>query len=381
MEPFVTPPDTFPEYHQNLIIVGTQPDGDSPMTFEAVASNALPETPPGLGALRYLERAGMIRRVVPLAREVSSRRISMAAAGGVASLFSDHDESVEDPNAGVSILELERDEEVDEIRMMLARDPGCRFASRVPVRYAHAGIAAVPPPADSMWNLARIRWREARNLPGFTEATDIRVAVLDTGIDPAQPDLQGRIVKYEYSVGGVAAVSTDKDIIGHGTHVAGTICANIGNNLGINGICACQLYIWKIFDDTPDFFRGTFQYFVNPFMYRRALAGCIQDGVDVVNLSIGGPASPDPQESMLFSRLVNNGVGHCRGHGKRLPTGKPNILPGRDSRSYRRGRHQYQRCQGRLLQYGTTHRTLCARRRNLVHPAGLSRAVRLFRNL
>ncbi len=48
----------------------------------------------------------------------------------------------------------------------------------------------------------------------------------------------------------------------------------INNNVGINGICACRLNVWKIFADqamlSPR--RNSFEYFVDPTMYRRALA-------------------------------------------------------------------------------------------------------------
>lgn len=334
MEPNFPRMESMPEYHQNLIIVGMQAVENSAATFaSALASPAsVGAGQPGISSLQYLERAGMIRRIVPLSRSVSPRRISHGSAGAVASLFHDGEDVAEDPNAGVSILELERDQDVDETRMMLAQDSMCRFAARVPIRYAHAGIAAVPPPADTMWNLSKIRWQEARRLPNFAEATDVHVAVLDTGIDQGHPDLQGRIEKYEYGTGGAPYVSSMQDIIGHGTHVAGTIGANIGNQVGINGICACRLHAWKIFDDTPDFFGGSFAYFVNPFMYRRALAGCLQDGIHVINLSIGGPGAPDPQERLLFERLVNAGVTIVAAMGNEYQRGNrtsyPAAIPG-----------------------------------------------------
>jgi len=37
-----------------------------------------------------------------------------------------------------------------------------------------------------------------------------------------------------------ALASGENDIIGHGTHVIGTIGALIKNDLGLNGICRCH---------------------------------------------------------------------------------------------------------------------------------------------
>jgi subtilisin family serine protease len=185
-----------------------------------------------------------------------------------------------------------------------------------------------------MWNLRKIRWAEARALRDFEQARAIRVAVLDTGIDPDHPDLQGRVNGYTFTHPDPPDGSSNRDIIGHGTHVAGTIEALINNALGINGICACQLAIWKIFDTVADYFpsRNEFAYFVDPVMYRRAPADCLEQGVDVINLSIGGPGRPDPQEQDLFNALLANGttvvaaMGNERQFGS--PTSYPAAIPG-----------------------------------------------------
>ena len=43
-------------------------------------------------------------------------------------------------------------------------------------------------------------------------------------------------------------------------------------------------------------------------MYQRALSRCLTLGVDVINLSIGGPGAPTPNESLLFSKLIQAGT-------------------------------------------------------------------------
>lgn len=169
---------------------------------------------------------------------------------------------------------------------------------------------AAAPASGSMWNLARIRWAQARQLTGFKDATNIKVAVLDTGIEPDHPDLSGIVAGYEFAHPTNPNASSPRDIIGHGTHVAGTIAAKINNSVGINGICTCKLHAFKIFDDVPDWnsSRLLFQYFVDPVMYARALARCISLKVNVINLSIGGRGAPSSQESALFKRLLQLGV-------------------------------------------------------------------------
>jgi subtilisin family serine protease len=235
---------------------------------------------------------------------------------------------------------MERDGDVSTLQVALANDPNIEFVSRVPVRYltvrkaaaqAGAGIAAVPPPASTMWNLQKINWEQARALPNFSNASSVKVAVLDTGIDEDHPDLQGRVAGYTFAHPDIPGASGIKDIVGHGTHVSGTIVANTNNNVGINGICDCQLFAWKIFDDledpNPKNLPQEFVYFVDTPMYHRALADCVSQGMDVVNLSIGGTREPDPNEQNLFNNLLANGTTVVAAMGNDRQAGNPISYP------------------------------------------------------
>src|SRR5262249_19017074 len=172
---------------------------------------------------------------------------------------------------------------------------------------------AAPPQSPIMWNLLKISWREARARSDFHDADAIRVAVLDTGIDENHPALQGQVETYHWEQPDLSPPVSDKDFIGHGTHVSGTIAAIIGS-ASVKGICKCRLSVWKIFNDTPTYAPplGYYVYYVDPIIYRRALAACVDDPVDLINLSIGGPAPPDPStEGFLFQQLLASGVSIC----------------------------------------------------------------------
>jgi subtilisin family serine protease len=241
-------------------------------------------------------------------------------------------------NAGSSIIELQNDKDLPRLQKELARDVNIEYVSRVPIRYIARrsgrvsnrpgmGIAAVPPSADSMWNLNKIEWRQARALPNIKDAEQIKVAVLDTGIDAAHPDLQGQVSQYRYVHPDLPLTSGERDIIGHGTHVAGTIGALDNNGIGIHGICNCQLIAHKIFDDEPDRWGDIFYYFVEPVMYLRALTECLDLGVNVINLSIGGSGEPDQAEREIFEALIESGTTIVAAMGNERQEGNPISYP------------------------------------------------------
>jgi subtilisin family serine protease len=129
-----------------------------------------------------------------------------------------------------------------------------------------AGAAAGPPPGDlpnapatpdnlssEQWSLAQIRAFEAHEITGGSPA--VRVAVIDSGIDPDHPEFAGRIdtVNSASCLTGTPVTGVDatgsvvwRDLNGHGTHVAGIIAAG-DNGFGIVGVAPhVELLIVKV---------------------------------------------------------------------------------------------------------------------------------------
>ncbi len=350
-------PPSYPEYHSKMLLVQVQPLRQSarPMGIAAAARESFAgELSVGMAALANFERAGLIKRIIPIGR-LSERELTAGEEGMIARapggfraaaavMATAPSAASTRPDAGLSLIEVQRDQDTDSLRQALANDPTVQNVSRVPVRYllarrapakkrpparAGAGIAKAAPTAP-LWNLEKINWARARGLPGFKDANAIKVAVLDTGIDETHPDLQGRIDHYIHDHADLPTASAAQDIIGHGTHVAGTIAASINNSIGIEGICTCKLNIWKIFDDIPDPDSEPpreFVYFVDPAMYLRALIDCQDRGVNVVNLSIGGPGAPDFAEAQAFSRLLSGGTVVVAAMGNERQAGSPTSFP------------------------------------------------------
>lgn len=123
------------------------------------------------------------------------------------------------------------------------------------------GISAVK--GDSVWDLYSYR------------GEGITVAVLDTGIDYAHPDLNDNIN------GGINIINprkSYKDDNGHGTHVAGIIAAE-DNEIGVVGVGPeISLYGVKVLDR-----RGS-GYLSNVI---QGLEWVVTKRIDIVNMSIG----------------------------------------------------------------------------------------------
>ena len=129
----------------------------------------------------------------------------------------------------------------------------------------------------------------------WSRGSGIHVAVIDTGVDIHHPDLAGRIVEHRNFVDSdAAAFRRDR----HGTAVAGVIAASANNDIGIVGIAPeASLHVYKAcWQQTPG--GGAL---CNTFTLAKALAASIDARVQIVNLSLAGPADP------LLTRLVMAG--------------------------------------------------------------------------
>ena len=114
----------------------------------------------------------------------------------------------------------------------------------------------------------------------------MRIAVIDTGVDRAHPDLKGRISVARNFVADDPSFDTDI----HGTAVAGIIAADANNATGIVGIApnADLLALKACWQKTRDDIRAQ----CNTFTLAKALTFAIDQHADVINMSLGGPNDP-----------------------------------------------------------------------------------------
>jgi hypothetical protein len=332
--PALRPADT---HHDDLLVLQVRRsalgltmlagDPDSPAARRAA---------PGLSLLVRLDRSASLGRCDHLRRRAGAtgahrtrahHRIAEAARDA-------HDLD----HGGALLVQVRSRQAHRALHRALLADPHVTYAALVPRRYAlatrvpHTIAGIFPPPR--LWHLSQIGWHDVRKRRGFDDARAVRVAVLDSGVDVNHPSLSSRITEYVHHHRDLHASPGPRDLMGHGTHVSGILAARGERGLGACGMSRCRLHVFKIFSDAPQLSPGlaSFTFVVEPALLYRALADCVEQRIDVVNMSIGGPGPSDPHEAGLIQRLIAQGttvvaaMGNLRTEGS--PRQYPAALPG-----------------------------------------------------
>jgi subtilisin family serine protease len=167
-----------------------------------------------------------------------------------------------------------------------------------PASAAPATATAAPPYNDPLYDLqtnlvalgiARAHLR--------AQGAGVRIALIDTGVDGAHPDLRGRIIRTASFTPSRPRRPSD---LRHGTAMAGIIAAVANNHVGIVGIA--PLARLEVFEACWQLDPASDAATCNTFTLAQALAGALAAGTPLVNLSLGGPADP------LLTALVNSGI-------------------------------------------------------------------------
>ena len=153
------------------------------------------------------------------------------------------------------------------------------------------------------------------------QGAGVRIALIDTGVDLAHPDLHGASVRSHSFLDDRTSAAS----LRHGTAMAGVIAAVANNHIGIVGV-APQARI-EVFEACWQLAPGKDAAACNTFTLARALAAALASEAQLVNLSFAGPADP------LLSALVEAGlkrgvtfVGAAAGPDAPFPTAIPGVI-------------------------------------------------------
>jgi hypothetical protein len=167
----------------------------------------------------------------------------------------------------------------------------------------------------------------------------VTAAVLDTGVDSAHPDLQGKVVRATNVCGADpnCGDTNNTDDNGHGTHVSGLLAADTNNGTGMASLgWNVKLDEYKVLDQNGDGNTAD----VDTAIYRAVAAGD-----RVINLSLSnfscqqnpGDCGPDPDEQAAVEYAIAHGVvvvaaagngpfGQSGDNGQTFPASYPGVL-------------------------------------------------------
>jgi len=218
------------------------------------------------------------------------------------------------PAIGVDcfVMEEEGDAPLERVLGELAHD--ARVAWAQPLADYHALDAGDPlypvQPAAHDWHLAELH--------RISTGRDVKVAVVDSGVDALHPDLAGRVSLRRNFVD-----AADTPAEAHGTAVAGIIGARSGNGVGIAGVAPGA----RIMALRACWESGGRPARCNSLTLGKAINYALENDARIINLSLAGP--PDRLLQGLLQAALARGVAVVGAADPGLPDGGfPAALPG-----------------------------------------------------
>lgn len=181
-----------------------------------------------------------------------------------------------------------------------------------------ASAAEPVPVSQAQWFLDGVKARQAQKT---TKGNGVVVAVIDSGVDAAHPDLAGAVLP-----GAAYGRSTSKggrsDKVGHGTRMAGIIAARGGGGNHALGVAPGA----KILPVAVDVDSAT--------SLAEPIRWAVDQGAKVINLSVGRSATfgvpPDEAAAIAYALskdvIVVSAVGNVEQQGEAV--GSPASIPG-----------------------------------------------------
>lgn len=220
------------------------------------------------------------------------------------------------------VMRYAEGDNAERVITLLTRDPQVEWAQPV-ARFSGMGAAdeaSAAVAADALYPVQpAARYWHVAELHRYTTGREIKVAVIDSGVDAGHPDLLGQLADNANFVDAGPAPAEN-----HGTAVAGIIGARAGNG-GIVGVApGARLMGLRACWQLPDLATRC-----NSFTLAKALNYAILNGAKVINLSLSGP--PDRLLDRLLDIALERGIGvvgavDARASGPSFPASHRGVL-------------------------------------------------------
>ncbi len=183
----------------------------------------------------------------------------------------------------------------EQLLARLRRDPEFEYTERDGLARAAYVTNNLALASGLEWHLAKIKAPEAWSITAGQ--TNTIVALLDSGVNQAHPDLAGRVLPgYNF----VANSSDTSDDFGHGTAVAGVVVAAGNNTNGVAGVSyGCMILPVKVVDATG---------FATYSAIAQGIHFAVDNGARAINLSIVGSLASVTLQNAVNYAWSNNVV-------------------------------------------------------------------------
>ena len=140
-----------------------------------------------------------------------------------------------------------------------------------------------------------------------------KVCIIDSGYSQQHFDLRDADASITQKTTDGGSGTWDRDSCGHGTHVAGTVMATAGNNIGVIGATpGAQLHIVKVFGN-DDLAGGSCSWTYSSTLVN-ALNHCETNGAKITSMSLGGSFKSRTEE-VAFNDAYKRGMLHIAAAG------------------------------------------------------------------
>lgn len=248
---------------------------------------------PVIALLALAAQSALAQRTVP--DQILVKPIAHLSEQAVQTVFAAHGASQVDsvPQIDVRVLQVPATNR-DRVLAALKHNPNIEFAELNALAAPSATTNDPYVVNNYEWHLLKLQAFQAWDISVGTNAV---VAICDSGVDPTQPDLVGKLLPgYNFY-----ANNTDtSDQFGHGTGVAGAAAAQGNNGIGVAGV-AWNALILPLKISAPDG-SATYSAIANALTY------AVDHGARVINISYGGGSSTSTLDSAANYVWTHNGV-------------------------------------------------------------------------